>query len=450
MYDYKQLIEKDRKYLWHPFTQMKQWNKQAQMIIVRGEGNKVFDIQGNGYIDAYSSLWCNVHGHNVPELNNAIIEQVKLISHSTMLGAANVPAILLAEKLVEISPKGLSKVFYSDSGATAVEIALKMAYQYWKQKTGIVRNKFITFSDAYHGDTIGSVSLGGISVFHEIFKGLLFDTVRVPNTYAYRMGDGITLDKAGEIVLNEIENALRRNIGKIAALVIEPKMFGAAGMITQPNGFVKKIKELTGKYGTLLICDEVATGFGRTGEMFASIDEGICPDIMAVAKGITGGYLPVAATLTTDDIYSAFLGEPEESKTFFHGHTYTGNQLGCAVSIANIDLMKKNNTVSHVKDISKYLAEKLTELEQTCKHIGEIRQCGVMIGIELVKDKKTKQCYEPGELTAHKVIMECRNYGVLTRNLGDVIILNPVLSITKEEIDIVIDALEKSILKITG
>ncbi len=448
MYNYKDLMDKDRKYLWHPFTQMKTWNEEEQMIIVKGEGNKVYDMQGNGYIDAYSSLWCNVHGHNIPELNQAITEQLDSIAHSTMLGAANVPAILLAEKLVEISPIGLNKVFYSDSGATAVEIALKMAYQYWKQATGKVRNKFITFENAYHGDTIGSVSLGGISIFHEIFKGLLFETVRVPNTYAYRMGDDISLEKAGAIVLGEIEKALNENEDKIAAIVVEPKMFGAAGMVTQPAGFVKSLRNLADKYGTLLICDEVATGFARTGGMFASTDEGICPDIMAVAKGITGGYLPVAATLTTDEIYNAFLGEPQDLKTFYHGHTYTGNQLGCAVSIANIDLMIKNDTVGYVKEISGYMGEKLDKLnELDC--VGEIRRKGVMTGIEIVKDKKTKEPFAYEDLAAHNIIINCRKYGVLTRNLGDVVILNPVLSVTKDEIDIILNALYDSIKSVT-
>lgn len=445
MYNYNELIQKDKKFIWHPFTQMKLWNEEEQLIIERGEGNKLYDVNGNGYIDAYGSLWCNVHGHNIPEINEAIINQLNKVAHTTLLGSSNIPSIILAEKLVEISPSGLNKVFYSDDGATSVEIGLKMAYQYWKLVEGKERNKFLTFENSYHGDTIGSVSLGGIELFHDIFKGLLFETISVPQTYSYRMGENVTLKEAGELVLNQIESVLKTNQGEIAALVMEPRVFGAAGMIVQPDGFVKQIRNLTEKYDTLLICDEVATGFGRTGEMFACTAEEICPDIMTVAKGITAGYLPVAATLTKDKIYNAFLGEYTDYKTFYHGHTYTGNQLGCAASIANIDLMKKNKTIENVKKVSKYFDEKLTKLFNSSSFIGEIRQRGVMIGIEIVKNKETKQSYDPGLMIGHNIIMECRNFGVLTRNLGDVIILNPPLSITTDEIDIIVGALEKSI-----
>jgi adenosylmethionine-8-amino-7-oxononanoate aminotransferase len=448
MYSYKDLIEKDKKYIWHPFTQMKSWLNEDPLIIEHGDKNMLYDMEGRGYIDAYASLWCNVHGHNIEYINNAIKEQVDSISHSTTLGASNIPSILLAEKLIEISPEGLTKVFYSDSGATSVEIALKMAYQYWMHKEGKPREYFIKFDNAYHGDTIGSVSLGGVDLFHSIFKGLLFNTIKVKSTYSYRMEGFPTLEEAGDIVLNEIEEKLKENAGKVIAIVLEPKMFGAAGMVRQPDGFVSKVSKLSKKYDTLLICDEVATGFGRTSSMFACESEGVSPDFMCVAKGLTGGYLPVAATLTSDKIFDAFLGEPHEAKTFYHGHTFTGNQLGCAAAIASLELFDKNNLISHVKEITPHLMEKLNRLFGCHENIGEIRQSGVMTGIEIVENPKTRKSFAPNKLIGQKIILECRKHGVLTRNLDDVIIVNPPLSITKDEIDTIINAISAAVKEV--
>lgn len=450
MYDYRELINKDRQYVWHPFTQMKSWNEEEPLIIVSGKGNLVIDVQGNEYIDAYSSLWCNVHGHNVPEINAAVKNQLDLIAHSTLLGAANVPSILLAEKLIQIAPEGLTKVFYSDSGATAVEIALKMAYQYWTHIEGKPRKSFITFQEAYHGDTVGSVSLGGMPLFHDIFKGLLFDTHKIPATSTLKQGKTISLEEAGSISLAQAEKVLKTNQGQVIAIVVEPLVFGAAGMIVQPEGFVKKLSLLALEYDTLLICDEVATGFGRTGEMFACNSEAVCPDIMTVAKGLTGGYLPVAATLTREKIFNAFLGEFTENKTFFHGHTYTGNQLGCAAALANLDLMEKNQTLTHVKRISALFASKLTKMAEQSPFIGEIRRKGLMTGIEIVQSKKNRVPFPAEKRAGHKIIMECRKHGVLTRNLGDVIVINPPLSITEMELDRILSALELSIDKIAN
>jgi adenosylmethionine-8-amino-7-oxononanoate aminotransferase len=315
-----------------------------------------------------------------------------------------------------------------------VEIALKMAYQYWTHIEGKPRKSFITFQDAYHGDTVGSVSLGGMPLFHDIFKGLLFNTLKMPATSTYNNGNIISLEEAGRISLAETEKALKQNPGEIV----------------QPEGFVNQLSNLAERYNTLLICDEVATGFGRTGEMFACQSEKICPDIMTVAKGLTAGYLPVAATLTKEKIFSAFLGEYHENKTFFHGHTYTGNQLGCAAAIANIDLMVKHGSLSNVKKISAHFAEKLSVLGNASPFIGEIRRKGLMTGIEIVSEKTKRIPFPAEKRVGHAIIMECRKHGVLTRNLGDVIVINPPLSITEKEIDAIISALSHSIKSIAG
>src|SRR3989339_381412 len=324
----KALLDKDKRHLWHPFTQMQDWLANDQLIIEKGDGAYLWDTEGKKYIDGCSSLWVTVHGHNNKNLNQAIKKQLDRVAHSTLLGLGNLPAIELAEQLIKIAPKGLSKVFYSDSGSTAVEIAIKIAFQYWQQKDGEPRRsvsggphktKFITLTNAYHGDTIGSVSVGGINLFHKIYKPLLFKSIKVT---------------PGDII--ELEKVLKARHREIAAMIVEPLVQAAAGMLMMPKGYLKAVRRLCSKYGVLLIVDEVATGFGRTGKMFACEHEGVSPDLMCVAKGITGGYLPLAATLTTKRIYRAFLGNIEERKTFFHGHTFTGNPLGCAAALANL------------------------------------------------------------------------------------------------------------------
>ncbi len=337
----------DKRYVWHPFTQMKDWEKESPIIIESGKGSFLTDIRGKKYLDGVSSLWVTVHGHRKKEIDAAVTAQLKKIAHSTLLGLSNAPAALLAEKLVKIAPEGLAKVFYSDSGSTAVEIGLKIAFQYWQQKGPEYRSKtgFISLKEAYHGDTLGSVSVGGIDLFHRIYKPLLFDTYKIEAPHCYRCSLEKTWPECDLACAGQAEEVIRRHSHETAALIIEPLVQGAAGMLVQPRGYVKKIRELCTKYNVLMIADEVATGFGRTGTLFACEQENIVPDIMATAKGITGGYLPLAATLTTEEIYRGFLGEHHELRTFFHGHTYTGNPLACAAAIANIDLFKKEKTL---------------------------------------------------------------------------------------------------------
>lgn len=440
----------DKKHIWHPFTQMREWEKEPQIIIGHGRGAMLTDIRGNSYIDGVSSLWVTVHGHRKKEIDAAIAAQLGKIAHSTMLGLSNVPATLLAEKLVSIAPAGLSRVFYSDSGSTSVEIALKIAYQYWQQKGARYREKkrFISFKEAYHGDTIGSVSLGGIDLFHQIYKPLLFRSFRIESPYCYRCPFQKTRPGCGTACLKQAEHVIRKHHHETAALVIEPLVQGAAGMLMQPRGYLKKIRALCAKYGILMIADEVATGFGRTGTMFACEHERVRPDILCMAKGITGGYLPLAATLTTEDIYKGFLGEYRELKTFFHGHTYTGNPLACAAALANLDLFRKEKTLRRLQPKIRLLSRELERFSRL-DHVGEIRQAGFMAGIELVRSKQTKEPYALEQKIGIRVILECRRNGLIVRPLGNVIVLMPPLSISAVELKRMLSVVYRAIKTIT-
>jgi adenosylmethionine---8-amino-7-oxononanoate aminotransferase len=446
-YSYEQLEHLDKQYVWHPFTQMKSYIEEKPLIIERGKGSYLYDVEGKKYLDGYASLWVNVHGHSDPELNEVLHEQIEKISHSTLLGSANVPSILLAKKLVEIWGGNLSKVFYSDTGAAAVEIALKMAYQYWQNIDPVRykdKNKFISLKEAYHGDTIGAVSVGGMDLFHRIFRPLLFERIEVPSPYVYRMDEYGDEEEIVNYCLKQLEETLEKHHSEVAGMIVEPLVQGAAGIIVHPKGFLKGVEKLCRKYNILLICDEVAVGFGRTGTLFACEQEDVQPDIVCLAKGITGGYLPLAATLTTDEIYSAFLGEVHENKTFFHGHTYTGNQLSCSVALKNIELIEKRNLVSDVQRKAQALAGKLQKLYEL-PIVGDIRQKGLMIGIEIVKDKKTKEIFDRSEQIEHKIILEARKRGLIIRPLGPVITFIPVLAMTDDELETAVNIIFDSI-----
>jgi adenosylmethionine---8-amino-7-oxononanoate aminotransferase len=446
----KELEIDDKKYIWHPFTQMRGYEKETPLIIEEGEGCLLRDMEGKSYIDGVSSLWTNVHGHRKKKLDDALKEQLGKIAHSTLLGLSNMPAIKLASKLAAIAPAGLTKVFYSDNGSTANEIALKMAFQYHQQCPAGKRSKkkFIRLSNAYHGDTVGSVSVGGIDLFHSMYRDLLFPSFRAEAPYCYRCTLGKSHPACGLACLTHVEDIMKAHNEEIAALMIEPLVQGAGGILLQPAGYLQKVRELCTRYNIFMIADEVAVGFGKTGKMFACEHEGVSPDIMALAKGITGGYLPLAATLVTEEIYDGFLGEFEEFKTFFHGHTFTGNPLACAVAIANLEIFEEERTLERLQDKIAQLAKMLEPLAQL-KHVGEVRQLGVMVGIELVDDRETKQLFPPEKRTGNRVIMEARKRGVIIRPLGDVIVLMPPLSISKKEIDILCQAVYDSIRMVT-
>lgn len=437
-------IQKDKKHLWHPFTQMREWQEDAVLVIDKGEGCRLYDTEGKSYLDGVSSLWCNVHGHQVPEIDEAIHRQLKKIAHSTFLGLTHIPAIELAEKLVRLAPKGLTRVFYSDSGSAAVEVALKMAFQYWQQTGNPSKKRFIKLAEAYHGDTLGSVSVGGIDLFHKIYKPLLFETFQAPSPHAYRWASTDNPEQVKDEALQAMEKILQAHPGEIAAIVMEPLMQGAAGMLLQPKGFMTGVKQLAEKYQTLLIFDEVATGFGRTGKMFACEHEGVTPDLMAVAKGISGGYLPLAATLATEKIYEGFLGKTEEFKAFFHGHTYTANPLACAAGLASLDLFEKKNRLKETRDRTAELEMGLKKIREI-PIVGDVRQAGLMAGIELVKDRRTKESFPAAEKIGVKVIQRARQKGAILRPLGPVIVLMPPLAITRGELAELLEITRESI-----
>ncbi|MBI5359476.1 MAG: adenosylmethionine--8-amino-7-oxononanoate transaminase [Planctomycetes bacterium] len=444
-----QYRKKDRKYIWHPFTQMKGWMDEDFPVIVRGSGCYLYDADGRKYLDGVSSLWCNVHGHCVKAIDDAVMAQLRKIAHSTMLGLSNAPAIGLAEKLIEIAPAGLKKVFFSDSGSESVEAALKIAYQYCRQSGGAKSRRkqyFISLKDAYHGDTLGAVSAGSIPLFHKVYGKLLFKTISAPSPHCYRCPCGKSRGKCSMECLEKFRSIIVKNKDRVAGVIMEPLVQGAAGIITHPSGFLKGVADACRENGVLLILDEVATGFGRTGRMFACGHEGVSPDILCVAKGITGGYLPLSATLTTEKIYKAFLGEYEDCRAFYHGHTFTGNPLACAAATASLKLFGKNKILRDLDGKIAYLKGALQEFYKI-GIVGDVRQCGMMAGIELVRDRRTKEPFPMKDRLGHKVILEARKRGVILRPLGNVIVLMPPLSISMKELRVLVDVAFESIMK---
>ena len=463
----EQLKTWDRTLVWHAFTQMAEYEP---LILDRGEGCLLFDIDGNQYIDGVSSLWCNIHGHRHPRLDAAIREQLDRVAHVTLLGASNPNTIRLARRLVDLAPAGLGHVFFSDDGATAVEVALKMAFQYWRQcpQPGTVpfappidtengagpqprpeKTCFLALGDAYHGDTLGSVSVGGVERFHAMFRPLLFETLRLPAPDINRRPPGVAPAELTAYHLEKLDRLLAEHHARIAAMVIEPLVQAAAGMIVHPPGYLRGVRELTRKYGVLLIADEVAGGFGRTGRMFACEHEQVTPDLMCVAKGLTGGYLPMAATLASEEIWQAFLGEYAESRSFFHGHTYGGNPLGAAVALATLDVFEEEQTLAHLPAKIARLAEHLARIARL-PQVGDIRQCGLIGAIELVRDRRTQEPYPWAERRGQRVCDHARSEGVLLRPLGNVLVIMPPLSISLEQLDQIATAIERGIVVATA
>ncbi|MDR1418543.1 MAG: adenosylmethionine--8-amino-7-oxononanoate transaminase [Endomicrobium sp.] len=444
-------VQLDKKNIWHPFTQMADWvndEPSKPLIIDKAKGAYLYDVDGKKYIDGISSLWVNLLGHRNCLIDKAIKVQINKVSHSTFLGLTHVPAIELSEKVLNILPKNIKKIFYSDNGSTAVEIALKMAYQYWQFKKE-KRTKILSLKNAYHGDTIGAVSVGGTDLFHAKFKSLLFKSYFAMSPYCYRCNfrtkdipfplkvkdfknHNLQIGCKGECI-KQVEEILSKHSKQIAAAIIEPLNQAASGMIIMPKGYLSEYAKLCKKYDVLLICDEVATGFGRTGKMFAVEHENVHPDFICLSKGITGGYLPLAITATTNKIYNTFLGKYEEFKTFFHGHSYTANPLACAAANAVVDILTKDNIFQKINIIIKHLE---IELKGLLEHnrIGNIRQCGLMAGIEIIEDKTTGKSYNCRLKIGAKVCTKMREHGIIIRNLGDILVLFLPLIITKREI----------------
>jgi len=406
-----ELVQADRRHVWHPFTQQQGWSEEEPPLVIhRAEGTNLYDADGNSFIDGVSSLWCNVHGHRHPAIDEAIRAQLDRVAHSTLLGLSHEPAIELAERLVAVAPAGLQRVFYSDSGSTAVEIALKMAFQWWAQRGEPARTRFVCLENAYHGDTIGAVSVGGIDLFHSVYRPLLFDALQA------RAGDAA-----------QLEALLEQHGPEVAAVIVEPLVQGAAGMLMQPPGYLRRVRECCDEHGVLLICDEVATGFGRTGRMFACEHEDVTPDLLCVGKGLTGGYLPLAATLTTERVYEGFLGGFEDFKTFFHGHTFTGNPLACAAAIASLETFERERTLELLAPKIGLLARLLEQRVQMLPGVAEVRQRGMMVGIELVATPAPQRL-------GHRATLAARRRGAVIRPLGDVLVLIPALSISEHDL----------------
>lgn len=437
----------DRTIVWHAFTQMSEYEP---LIIAEAEGRTLIDVEGNRYLDGVSSLWCNIHGHRHPRLDAALRGQMERVAHVTNLGMSNPVTIRLAKRLTEIAPAGLEHVFFSDDGATAVEVALKMAFQYWRQRPNPQPDKrlFIALGDAYHGDTLGSVSVGGVERFHAMFEPLLFETIRLPCPDTYRLPRGVSEEELVEHHLHQLEAVLSRRHDEIAGMVIEPLVQGAAGMIMHPPGYLAGVRDLTLRYGVLLIADEVAVAFGRTGTMFACQQENVVPDFLCLAKGLTGGYLPLAATLTTAEVFQAFLGDYAEGKTFFHGHTYGGNPLGAAVALANLDVFEEEQTLSKLPAKIERLGEHLKRIGRR-PQVGDARQRGLIAAVELVADHETRAPYPWQEKRGARVCEHALGEGVWVRPLGNVIVIMPPLTVTLEEIDRICAAVENGIVAVT-
>ena len=424
-----QLRDWDNQHVWHPFTPMSAYRDEQAPIISSAEGFHVFDTEGNRYLDGISALWCNVHGYQVPEIDQAISLQLQKVGHTTLLGMSTPTAIELARELVSITPAGLNHVFYSDAGATAVEAALKMVIQYHAQTSPHAppRTKFVRMAEAYHGDTFGSISVGRVESFHKPFSDLLFDTISVPCPVAYRVPAGYDRESWLQACFDTVDRTFAEHHERIAAFVIEPIVQGAAGILVHAPGYLQHVRNVTAQYNIPLIADEVAVGFGKTGTLFACEQEHVLPDLLCLAKGITGGYLPLAATLATSEIHNAFLGAPAEGKTFYHGHTYTGNALGCAAALANLELIHKNNSVENARQIEEQIHSDFSTLREHA-HVGEIRQKGVMTGIELVLDREQKTPYPTSRRIGHEVTLACRKRGFIIRPLGNVIVLMPAIA----------------------
>jgi adenosylmethionine-8-amino-7-oxononanoate aminotransferase len=416
----------DRAHLWHPFTQQRDWVQEPPLLIDRAEGCTLYDTDGNAYLDGVSSLWCNVHGHRHPAIDAAVRAQLDRVAHSTMLGLSHPGAALLAERLVALAPPGLQRVFYSDNGSTAAEVAVKMAFQYWQHRGEPRRTGFICLRDAYHGDTIGSVSVGGIELFHSLFHPLLF---------------GARHAEPGDLA--HMRMLLEQHHETIGAVIMEPLVQGAAGMLVHPDGYLRGVRALCDEFGVLLICDEVATGFGRTGTMFAVEQEGVAPDLMCVAKGLTGGYLPLAATLTTEAVYEAFLGEHTEYRTFFHGHTYTGNPLACAAALATLDVFESERTLERLQPKLVAYEELLAEHVAGLPAVTEVRRRGLMTGIEL-------RGFPLEARAGHQVTRAARRRGAIIRPLGDVVVLMPPPAMSAGELGRLVRITGAAISEVAG
>jgi len=450
MTDTATLVAWDRQHLWHPFTQMADWMRDEPLVVAAADGCTLIGSDGRRYLDGVSSLWCNVHGHRHPRLDAALRAQIDRVAHTTLLGLGSVPSIELAHALLQVVPRGLTRVFYSDSGATAVEAALRMALQYQQLRGHGERVRFASLAAGYHGDTLGAVGVGYDETFHRFVAAATVPAVRLTPPHVFRWQRGMTPAAALATALAEAEATLAAEAHSLAALIVEPLVQGAAGMWIHSPEYLTALAALARRHGMLLIADEVATGFGRTGTMFACQQAGITPDLMCVAKGLSGGYLPLAATLATEDVFEAFLAPYEEFHAFFHGHTFTGNALGCAVALASLQVFEEERTLERLGGTIARLRERLATDIAPLPHTGEVRQQGAMVGIELVAERGGRAPYEPTARIGQRVVQAARQRGVIVRPLGNVIVLMPPLAISLAEVDLLLDVVRDAIIEVTG
>ena len=441
----KTWIDKDREYIWHPFTQMKE---HLPILIERAKGVYLYDDKGNKYIDAVSSWWVNTLGHANERLNKVMYEQAQTMEHVIFSGFTHKSAIELAEKLVEFTCPKLTKVFYSDNGSTAVEVALKMAYQYQVHKGRPEKSKFIAFENSYHGDTIGAVSVGGVDLYHKVYKPLLFDIYQGMSPTCYRCPVGYSKETCKAQCLDTVEATLKEHSKNIAGVIIEPLIQCAGGMIVYPPKHLKRLRELCDKYDVLLILDEVATGFYRTGKLFAYEHADIEPDIMCIAKGITAGYMPLSATMSSQEIFDAFYDDWDKMKTFFHGHSYTANPLATRIAVENLKILKEENIQEQVEKKSTLLAFELEKFREL-KYVGDVRYIGMVGAIELVADKETKEPFEPYERIGTRIYNRALELGAVLRPLGDVIYFMPPYVISEDELKKLMDIAKTAILELS-
>ncbi len=447
---YNDLVEQDLRYIWHPCSQMKDYETLPPIVVERGEGVRLFDKNGKEYIDIVSSWWCNLLGHCNPKINAAVKEQIDRLEHVIFANFTHEPAIKLCGELMKIIPKGLCKFNFSDNGSAAVECALKMAFQFQYQTGKPKKQRFMCLTEGYHGETIGALSVGTMDLYAKIYRPMLMDTIRIEAPDCYHCPYGKNRDNCSCECFEHAEKAFERYAEETAAVIVEPLLQGSAGMRIYPALYLKKMRELCYRYDVLLIADEIATGFGRTGKMFAFEHAEVSPDIMCISKGLTGGYMPMAITITTQAIYDAFYADYSEGKAFMHSHTYSGNPLGCACALAVQKIFREENILENAQKRAVYLNKRLNERLGGYKHIGEIRHIGLINAIELVKNPRTKESFDSKLRTGYQIYKKALERGLLLRPLGDVLYFNPPLTITEGELDEAIDRCAGAILDVLG
>lgn len=439
----------DYQHLWHPFTQQQVWSeRESPLVIERGEGCFLFDTEGRRYLDGVSSLWCNVHGHGVSELISALKSQAEQLCHSTLLGLTHVPILELTEKLFEVAPQNLSRVFYSDAGTTAVEAALRMAVEWWQKKGSAAarkKTKLVSLLGAYHGDTVGAVGVGYSPEMHRDVSSLVVQSFRVrPPHLCRETGETDSLERS----IEELERLFAEKGDEIAAIIVEPIVQGAAGIWVQPLEYLPRVSELCRRYEVLLIADEVATGFGKTGKMFAVQHRAVAPDLLVVGKGLTAGYLPMSAVLATEEIFQGFLGSPEELKTFFYGTTFTGNPLAARVAAANLDYFKSSKLLEQLPRRIVHLTELLEEEIASLSCVYEVRRFGMMVGIELTAESGKYSPFPANQLVGLRIVQEARKLGVIIRPLGNVMVLMPPLAMSEDQLTELVSVTARSIASV--